>query len=98
MEFFSFAFKIKFGQTSESIRKIFCGFHKSKKFSIKKLYIDRHISMMNIVKVFQPISAIRPELNVVVVIKNSKFFSFSFSLLIKGIMLLNSPMLAAKPY
>ena len=34
---FFFAFKIKFGQISESTKKILSGFHKFKKFFIKKL-------------------------------------------------------------
>ena len=33
---FFFAFKIKFGQISESTKKILSGFHKFKNFSIKK--------------------------------------------------------------
>ena len=51
--------------------------------------------MMNVIKFFNSILAIRLELKVLVVIKISYSFFSDFISFIKGIILLNSPILAA---
>ena len=66
-----FAFKIKFGQISESTRKILSGFQRFKNFSIKKFTSNGKNLCSTLLNFFNPIFAKFPELNVVVVIKYS---------------------------
>ena len=90
-----FAFKIKLGQISESTRNILFGFHEFKKLSIKKGTSKGQYLWKTLLNFFNSKSAIFPELKVEVVTKNFKFLWTWFNWLIIGIILLNSPMLAA---
>ena len=91
---FSFALKIKFGQISESTKKIAFGFHRCKNLLIKNS-ISRGKNLWWILSNFRiSFSAKLPELKVTVVIKNSKFL-FLFNSFTIGNILWNSPMLAA---
>ena len=78
-----FAFKIKFGQISESTKKILSGFHKFKKIFIKKFTSSNGKNLCStLLNFFNSIFAKFPELKVVVVIKNFKFLFLIFNSLL----------------
>ena len=92
---FFFAVSIKFGQISESTRKILSGFHKFKKLLIRKSTSKGKNLWCTLLCLPKILSAILLELSVVVVIKNSIFSCCELSFSTIGIILLNSPKLAA---
>ena len=92
---FFFAFKIKFGQISESTKKITSGFHICKNLLIKKFTSKGKNLWYALSNCFNWSTAKFPELKVVVVIKNSRLLFSLFNSSIRGKMLLNSPILAA---
>ena len=92
---FFFALKIKFGQISESTKKIASGFHNEINFFMMKFTsIGKNLCFAFLIY-FNSSFAIMLELKVTVVIKNSKFSFFLFNSSNTGIMLFSSPILAA---
>ena len=90
---FFFAFKIRFGQISESTRNILFGFHRFKNLSIKNGTSNGKNLCSIFSNFFNSFVAKFPELRVTVVIKNSSFLLRFNSLILANT--LYSPTLAA---